>query len=770
MLDRQRLARFGPASALLLAAVFLALSLSGYDPADAPGAATEPANAPTANPCGPVGATVAHLLFATLGWAAYLVLLALVALDVLLFRRRAVPEKALRLLGAALAVTVAAALGHRFASGLRQIPPVGAGGYVGALVAIFLEGQFGLAGMLLILAAAGVVGLVLCHDVVFVWPVQELVRAFRRGETGAPAGATAAGPPEAPRALPAANVEVLGPVAVAAGPIAGHSALTHPPVSPDLAASAVANAAARELNQPTAQGGPAEGIPGPATAGAEDHYQFPALDLLDPPPTFPVQDHEAKVHARALLLEHTLLDFGYQVRVVQIDTGPVITQFEIELEAGLRVARIMGLADDLAIAFAVPSVRIVAPIPGKTTVGIEIPNENRQIVKLSEIITAFDARKDKFKIPLYLGKDVKGMPLAFDLCKMPHLLIAGRTGTGKSVCLNAMILSILMTKRPDEVKLILVDPKMVELSDYKRIPHLMHPVVTDPKKAEPLLAWACDKMDERYGYLARAGVRNIESYNELGAEGIFARLRPEDEEERKRIPTFMPYLVIIIDEMSDLMETAAKEIETHIVRLAQKARAVGMHLILATQKPTVEVITGLIKGNMPARIAFQVMSRSDSRVVLDEMGANKLLGQGDMLFLIPGTTHIIRAQGTFVSDGEISRICEFLARYPFEFSRELVQYQVNGAGGKDRGEALKQRDELYEPAIEIIIREGRGSCSLLQRALGIGYGRAARLIDFMAEDGIVGEFKSGSAREVLYTWEEWEALKNGGEVPATIPP
>jgi S-DNA-T family DNA segregation ATPase FtsK/SpoIIIE len=464
-----------------------------------------------------------------------------------------------------------------------------------------------------------------------------------------------------------------------------------------------------------------------------------------------------------MLLERTLLDFGYQVRVVQIDTGPVITQYEIELEAGLRVSRIMSLADDLAIALAVQSVRIVAPIPGKTTVGIEVPNDRRGMVRLGEVIAGLDGNPKECKIPLFLGKDVKGVPLVFDLADMPHLLIAGRTGTGKSVCLNAMILSILMTKSPDEVKMILIDPKMVELSQFKRIPHLMNPVVTDMKKAESILAWACDKMDERYGYLARAGVRNIQSYNKLGAEEVLNRLAPEDDEERKRIPTYMPYIVIIADEMADLMMTAAKEVEQHIVRLAQKARAVGMHLILATQKPTVDVVTGLIKGNLPARIAFQVASRGDSRVVLDEMGADRLLGNGDMLFLIPGTSHIIRAQGTYVSDQEVNKICHYLERYPQEFSRELVQLHVGGGAGKEKGAGLKERDEMYEPAIEVVIREGRGSCSLLQRALGIGYGRAARLIDFMAEDGIVGEFKSGSAREVLYTWEEWEALKGGGE-------
>jgi DNA segregation ATPase FtsK/SpoIIIE, S-DNA-T family len=295
----------------------------------------------------------------------------------------------------------------------------------------------------------------------------------------------------------------------------------------------------------------------------------------------------------------------------------------------------------------------------------------------------------------------------------------------------------------------------------------MHPVVTDMKKAESILAWACEKMDERYEFLRRAEVRNIQAYNRLGAQEIYTRLAPEDEEERKRIPTFMPYIVIVADELAEIMMTAEKEVEQHIVRLAQLARAVGVHLILATQKPVVDVVTGLIKGNLPARIAFQVTNRSDSRVVLDEMGAERLLGNGDMLFLIPGTSHIIRAQGTFVSDLEVTRICQYLERYPVEFSRELLQMQVGGGpAGKERGTALKDRDELYEPAIEIVIREGRGSCSLLQRALGIGYGRAARLIDFMAEDGIVGAYNGSNARDVLISPEEWAEMRGAGETAA----
>jgi S-DNA-T family DNA segregation ATPase FtsK/SpoIIIE len=403
-------------------------------------------------------------------------------------------------------------------------------------------------------------------------------------------------------------------------------------------------------------------------------------------------------------------------------------------------------------------VRIVAPIPGKNTVGIEVPNERRAKVGLKEVMSKATANA-KLRLPLYLGKDVKGQPLVCDLATMPHLLIAGRTGTGKSVCLNTLILSILMTRTPDQVKMLMIDPKMVELSLYKSIPHLMHPVVTDMKKAEALLGWAVEKMEERYSLLARAGVRHIESYNKLSKDEIDARLGLATDEDKAQVPEHLPYILIFADEMADLMMTSGKEVEQHIIRLAQKSRAVGIHLILATQKPTVDVITGLIKSNLPARIAFQVASRMDSRVVLDEMGADKLLGNGDMLFLFPGTSKIVRAQGTFVSDEEVQRVVDYLsAQAKPQFSSELIGLQSASAKGEAGGN-LSNRDELYEAAIDVIVREGRGSVSLLQRALGIGYGRGARLIDYMAEDGIVGEYNGSQAREVLYTPDEWEAAK-----------
>ncbi|MCA9257763.1 MAG: DNA translocase FtsK, partial [Planctomycetales bacterium] len=472
--------------------------------------------------------------------------------------------------------------------------------------------------------------------------------------------------------------------------------------------------------------------------GVEDFdYALPPLDLLLPADDVSYEEHEREVRRKARVLEKTFRNFGFNVKVVEIETGPVIAQYEVQLEAGLRLSKITGLADDLAIALRVPSVRIVAPIPGKNTVGIEVPNEHRQLVRLRQVIEETNGQAKRMKIPIFLGQDVAGNPMAVDLAALPHLLIAGRTGTGKSVCLNSIIVSIIMSRGPDEVRMLMIDPKMVELSGYKKLPHLMHPVVTDMRKAEAILAWAVDKMEERYALLARAGVRHVSVYNQLSEAELRDRVVPESETEWEQIPRNLPFIVIVADEMADLMMTAGKEVEQHIIRLAQKSRAVGIHLILATQKPTVDVITGLIKSNLPARIAFQVASRTDSRVVLDEMGADKLLGNGDMLFLSPGTSMLLRGQGTFLGDDEITKVTDYVATDSPQFARELIELktkeeeeQSSQSGGK-----LKNRDEMYEAAVDVVVRERRGSVSLLQRCLGIGYGRAARLIDYMAEDG-----------------------------------
>ncbi len=497
-------------------------------------------------------------------------------------------------------------------------------------------------------------------------------------------------------------------------------------------------------------------------------YQVPSIELLQPGEATPFEEQEREALIKAEILEKTCQQFGFKVRVIEIETGPVISMYEIDLEPGLRLQKVVALADDLAIAMRVPSVRIVAPIPGKNSVGVEVPNETRQMVRMRGVMEQCEAQIKKMHIPLFLGSDAVGAPMVADLAKLPHLLIAGRTGTGKSVCLNAIIASILMTRRPDEVRMLMIDPKMVELSGFGKLPHLMHPVVTDMRKAEAILAWAVEKMEERYALLASVGVRHVTSYNQLGEEEIMERLDPTDEE-RASIPTNLPFIVIVADEMADLMMTAGKDVETHIIRLAQKSRAVGIHLILATQKPTVDVITGLIKSNLPARIAFQVASKTDSRVVLDAQGADKLLGCGDMLFLWPGTSTLLRGQGTFLSDEELDSVTAAASTGEQNFVNELMNIKIKSEGDDDEtptaGKGDRKKDDLYEDAIEIVAREQRGSLSMLQRAMGIGYGRAARLIDYMEEDGYVGAYNGSKSREVLITLDMWENIKNGDPNP-----
>lgn len=502
----------------------------------------------------------------------------------------------------------------------------------------------------------------------------------------------------------------------------------------------------------------------------EAEYVYPSLDLLDKSPDFNYDEFKEVAAKRAKELEEIVASFGFKITVREIQLGPVIAQYQVEMQAGLRVAKIANLSDDLAVKLGVPNVRVVYPLLGKQNlVGIEIPNVKKQLVRMREVIEELDGTYSKCQIPIFLGRDVAGNPLMTDLASLPHLLIAGRTGTGKSVCLNSIITSILMTRSPSDVRMLMVDPKMVELSQYKTIPHLMHPVVTDMKKAEAILAWAVEKMEDRYQWLARVGVRSIDSYNKLSFESKCRRLADQADITRDMIPQHMPYIVIVVDEMADMIMTSPKEVETHIIRLAQKSRAVGIHLILATQKPIVTVITGLIKSNLPARIAFQVSSKTDSRVVLDENGAERLLGHGDMLFLLPNTNTLVRAQGTYLSDDEITRITDSISTGETNFEEE-IENAMNGQKETSITEMAK-RDELYISAIDVIVREGRGSITLIQRALGIGYGRAARLIDYMETDGIVGKFAGyNRPREVLITPEQWEAMQAGEDWQELPPP
>ena len=522
------------------------------------------------------------------------------------------------------------------------------------------------------------------------------------------------------------------------------------------------------VNPPLGMNASAGGSRTVPSSATREPYRLPETAILDDAEAFPYDILAAKAQIAAATLEKTFQEFGLNVKVVEIDTGPVITQFELELEKGLRLSKVTSLADDLAIALRVSSVRVIAPIPGKNTVGVEVPNEVRVMVRLKELIDSSRADVESKAIPMFLGKDASGKPLVVDMCKMPHLLIAGRTGTGKSVCLNTLIVSMLMTRSPDQVKMLMIDPKMVELSPYSRIPHLMHPVITDMKKAEAVLGWAVGKMEERYQLLSAVGVRHIDSYNKLGREKILKKLGlDEGTEEAATIPVSMPFIVIVADEMADMMMTSGKDVEGHIIRLAQKSRAVGIHLVLATQKPTVDVITGLIKSNLPARISFQVASRMDSRVVLDEMGADKLLGKGDMLYMAPETSCLLRAQGTYVSDDEVTKVIEFFADQEPQYDEELIALKAAPTatkGGKGASTEPRERDEVYEEAVEVVIREGRGSVSLLQRSLGVGYGRGARLIDWMAEDGIVGGYNGSQAREVVMSMDDWDEIKESRQM------
>jgi S-DNA-T family DNA segregation ATPase FtsK/SpoIIIE len=468
------------------------------------------------------------------------------------------------------------------------------------------------------------------------------------------------------------------------------------------------------------------------------------------------------------VLERTLKEFGVGARVVDIDQGPVVTRYELSLEAGTKLTKVTSLSDDLAIATKAPAVRIVAPIPGKSTVGVELPNMDKELVRLRELFESDGYRKRDHAISLFLGKDASGKPIISDLTKMPHLLIAGATGSGKSVCINSIIASILMTQHPDDVRLILIDPKMVELSAFAEIPHLLTPVVTDMKRATWILDWATHKMDERYDILAAVGVRTIAAYNRLGEEEIRNRLG--EDVDYDRMPFHLPYIIIIVDELADMMMLASKNIETSITRLAQKSRAVGLHIILATQRPSVDVITGLIKSNLPTRISFQVTSKVDSRTILDRNGAEKLLGSGDFLFLPPGSSNLTRAQGTYMSDDEIRRVVDFVKRQAKpDFSLNLDGC-LGGDDESDPGTAADEygNDDLYEDACRIVLASGRGSVSLLQRKLEIGYTRAARLMDMMAADGLVGDYKGSKAREVIMSLDAWESKR--GKAPGPKPP
>ncbi len=485
--------------------------------------------------------------------------------------------------------------------------------------------------------------------------------------------------------------------------------------------------------------------------------QLPPLHLLDPAPPVTETVSPETLEYTSRLIERKLADFGVQVKVLAAMPGPVITRYEIEPAVGVKGAQIVNLARDLARALAMVSIRVVETVPGKSCMALELPNPKRQTVKLSEIISSKPYNDMSSPLTVCLGKDIGGLPVVADLAKTPHLLVAGTTGSGKSVGVNAMILSMLYKAEPDQVRLIMVDPKMLELSIYEGIPHLLAPVVTDMKQAANALHWCVTEMEKRYKLMSAMGVRNIAGLNskirdaEKRGEHIPnpLTLTPETPEPLK----VMPFIVVIIDELADLMMVVGKKVEEQIARLAQKARAAGIHLVLATQRPSVDVITGLIKANIPTRLSFQVSSKIDSRTILDQMGAEALLGQGDMLYLAPGTGYPTRVHGAFVSDDEVHRVVEHLKATG---APEYVEDILNGSGGDEEGggEAGEgsgdaESDPLYDQAVDIVLKNKRASISLVQRHLRIGYNRSARLIEAMEKAGLVSSMDGRGGREVL---------------------
>ena len=484
----------------------------------------------------------------------------------------------------------------------------------------------------------------------------------------------------------------------------------------------------------------------------EENYEFPPIELLSEGKGRVLKGGKKALTDTAAKLQKTLYSFGVSAKVENVSVGPAITRYEVKPAEGVRVSKIANLADDIALSLAAQSIRIEAPIPGKQAVGIEIPNKENEVVHLRDIIETEEFVNHKSKLALALGKNVGGEAVIADVAKMPHVLIAGSTGSGKSVCINTLITSILYKAKPNEVKLLMVDPKVVELSVYNGIPHLLIPVVTDPKKAAGALAWAVQEMVNRYSLFADKGVRDIKGYNAaIEKEGGTGKL---------------PQIVIIIDELADLMMVAAKDVEDAICRLAQMARAAGMHLVIATQRPSVDVITGIIKANIPSRIAFAVSSQVDSRTILDSVGAEKLLGKGDMLFYPSGASKPVRVQGSFVSDQEVEKIVDFLkfnggeAKYNEDII-ESIEKSNSSDQELDKMQSEDDTDPLLMDAIDTVVEAGQASTSFIQRKFKVGYSRAGRIIDQMEERGIISGYQGSKPREVLITKERLDELKMG---------
>jgi S-DNA-T family DNA segregation ATPase FtsK/SpoIIIE len=741
---------------LLLAtvAVLVGLSLISFNPADPSFNISRNPEFPQKahNFIGTIGAYAADIVLQLFGLASFLLPVILGIYAFCWLTSRKVEAFVTRTIGLTLMVlTVATTLSVSSLIPLfhGEIP---AGGMIGRLLADKLDETLNTPGSLVVLASSFLISLFLATTFSFSWAYQKLGPRFAFiGRLGERYGAWREQRQTArelrrleERKAPKKQVVITPKEIPASMPLKAAEPQPPPQVIRPLPRPSVAPISDREQEPPVASKRKSR-----APAEPPAQTSFPPTTLLHAA-IARGEVNEEELRARATLLEQKAAEFEVVGAVQQIHPGPVVTTFEFKPEPGIKYSKITGLGDDLSLALEAEAVRIDR-IPGKSTVGIEVPNDVRATIVLRELIESSEYTQSNFKLPLALGKDIRGKNIIADLQKMPHLLAAGSTGTGKSVSINTMILSLLFRSRPDQVKMIMIDPKRLELGLYQDIPHLLVPVVTEPKVANNALRWAVMEMETRYKKLAARGVRTLEAYNDQVKQFDIPGLSLQDDAADP--PTPLPYIVIVIDELADLMMTAAREVEESITRLAQMARAVGIHLILATQRPSVDVITGLIKANFPARISFRTTSKVDSRTILDTNGAEQLLGRGDMLFLPPGSSRLIRVHGSLVTEEEGTKVVDFLkAQGAPVYNERILEAPADEA---EAAEGDGELDELYNEAVRIVLEMGKASTSALQRRLRIGYGRAASLLDGMQRAGIVGPPDGSKPRAVLIKKEDF---------------